>query len=576
MSPMTINRPSSHSDSICLGHGIFSTAMCGPNADAHKSASTSSAKQIASALKNARGHAPTNLTLSLNGIRREAGVGSLTRSQSSFSNKSNQSNMSTISAPQARGHLVWGDHGPIPQPGTRSQFNQLEKYEKSNISRWNDSSDLTASRENSGADDGHAAVVAKSRNQPTGSRARSISDASALPRIENCKRYRFVNEIGDGAFSRVWAGRDNMLNQDVALKGVTAHPNFMGDAKMGMEGVDVDREWNITTSLKHQNIIAMLDRFTVHDQHGSIQYLVCEYAEGGDLFDLLESGAIDHDASLCKQFATQIGEALVYCHSKGVVHNDIKLENMLIKNNTVKLCDFGLAGYVGEVRHGRPHGTCAYMAPELICVREHESYVVATGADVWSYAIVLFAMIFADLPWDEATRNDEVYTAFVRAPAVEEMHPWSLIAPELRQILLQCFSHISRRPSMTELVSVVSGEWLMEIEETSGCADTESHIASDGSDSGVVQHLPIVSAVPTSVLTSTDVSTPPMSDLDDDWCVVSHPDVEGDNAVDRRKPDRSPWLGNVMNLTPIYSPAESPRESPMVERRSSNPTESIE
>lgn len=579
---MTLSKPnSSNSDSMSLGYGAVSTAMCSADKNTQqKSSSSVSAKQVVSALKNAHAsNSPSKITLSLNGIRREAGVRSLSRSQSSFSNKSNLSNMSTISAPQARGHLVWGDQGPEPKPGTRAQLLQLEQCEKSKLSRWDDSTNLSSSRARSGADEGHAAVTQQephsTRNGIIGTRARSISDASAIPHVEKCKRYSFVKEIGDGAFSRVWAGTDTVLNQDVALKGVTAHPNFMGDAKMGMEGVDINREWNITTSLKHENIVAMLDRFTVHDDHGSIQYLVCEYAEGGDLFDLLESGDIDHDATLCKRFAMQIGDALVYCHSKGIVHNDIKLENVLLQNNSVKLCDFGLAGYVGEVRHGRPHGTCAYMAPELICVREHESYVVATGADVWSFAIVVFAMIFADLPWDEATRNDEVYTAFVRAPAIEEMHPWSLIAPELRQVFLQCFSHISRRPTMVDMVNVVCGDWLMELDDQDGAGDREGRSASDGSDSGARQQSPIVSAVPTAVLTSAVLPTPPMTDLDDDWCVVSHPDEE-DNTSDRRKPGRSAWLGDVMNLTPIYSPAESPRASPMVERRLSNSMEPME
>ena len=92
---------------------------------------------------------------------------------------------------------------------------------------------------------------------------------------------------------------------------------------------------------------------------------------------------------------------------------DIKLENLLLHNGLVKICDFGLSGLNGTVRRGKPHGTSAYMPPEYIAVTKHTTeYVVRCAADKWAFGIVIFAVAFADLPWDKATSNNQDYVEF--------------------------------------------------------------------------------------------------------------------------------------------------------------------
>ena len=89
-------------------------------------------------------------------------------------------------------------------------------------------------------------------------------------------------------------------------------------------------------------------------------YIVYELADGGDMYDWLERAhEINPGRSVCRQYLLQAAEALRHCHMLGIVHSDIKLENMLICSKTgVKLCDFGLAGFAGDARYGKPFGKC--------------------------------------------------------------------------------------------------------------------------------------------------------------------------------------------------------------------------
>jgi len=100
---------------------------------------------------------------------------------------------------------------------------------------------------------------------------------------------------------------------------------------------------------------------------------------------------------VAKSVFKQIIEAIKYCHSKRILHRDIKLDNILLSlEGVVKICDFGVSKIVnpGE-RMTEQCGTPAYIAPEILVDKGYEGFAI----DIWSAGVVLFAMLYGTVPF---------------------------------------------------------------------------------------------------------------------------------------------------------------------------------
>lgn len=111
----------------------------------------------------------------------------------------------------------------------------------------------------------------------------------------------------------------------------------------------------------------MLDLFEDHKNF----YIVLEYMAGGDLFDYLDRRDFLISEARAKEIAKQLLSAVTYLHSLGVVHRDLKIENIMMENDTngacPRICDFGLSKIIGpEELASEPFGTVAYAAPEIL------------------------------------------------------------------------------------------------------------------------------------------------------------------------------------------------------------------
>jgi serine/threonine protein kinase len=154
--------------------------------------------------------------------------------------------------------------------------------------------------------------------------------------------------------------------------------------------------------------------------------------------------------------------ALAHCHANSIVHGDVKLENMLLHQNAVKLCDFGLAAMIDEVRVGRPYGTSAYMAPELVQITSKTAvYTMTPAQDVWGMGIVLYAVLFADLPWEKAVPKDPDYSCVQEAGGIEAGPMcFGSLAPGMRKLMSGLLHpDPEQRISMAELVTFLSESW---------------------------------------------------------------------------------------------------------------------
>ncbi len=208
-------------------------------------------------------------------------------------------------------------------------------------------------------------------------------DAPAFPGLE------IERVIGEGGMGVVYQAVQKQLGRRVALKVLS--PALASDPQFVER---FNREARALAQLSHPNIVAVHD-FGIHD---GVPYLIMEYVEGTPLRKLLASGKLTPERAL--EVVPQICDALAYAHARGVVHRDVKPENILLdREGRVKIADFGLAKLArpGQTRITRTEmtmGTPNYMAPEQI---ENPS-AVDHRADIYSLGVVFYEMLTGELP----------------------------------------------------------------------------------------------------------------------------------------------------------------------------------
>ena len=193
-------------------------------------------------------------------------------------------------------------------------------------------------------------------------------------------RYRLIGRLGAGGFGVVWRARDEVLDREVAVKRI---PLVAAD-----DGERAEREAMACARLSHPAIVALYEACTVGDAF----YLISELVDGDTLARRISDGSLDDEEVL--EIALALTGALQHAHERGVIHRDIKPQNVLVPAHSragrgaAKLADFGGASLVGEdalTRTGDVLGTLAYMAPE-----QTEGGEVGEEADLYSLALVLY------------------------------------------------------------------------------------------------------------------------------------------------------------------------------------------
>jgi len=172
-----------------------------------------------------------------------------------------------------------------------------------------------------------------------------------------------------------------------------------------VDQVELEQQQNEIQILKmaqHPNICQMIDTFETRENI----YIIIEFFKGGDLFDYLKKRTFNVGEDRIREIFYRVSLAIGYLHSIGIVHRDIKLENIMMSEDTdnsqPKLIDFGLAKVMGpEDKCTDTFGTFGYCAPEVILGKSY-----SFGVDVWSMGCLLYVMLSEYLPFDSSNQEE--------------------------------------------------------------------------------------------------------------------------------------------------------------------------
>ncbi|MGA8220865.1 MAG: tetratricopeptide repeat protein [Candidatus Acidiferrales bacterium] len=241
-------------------------------------------------------------------------------------------------------------------------------------------------------------------------------------------RYRIEALLGQGGMGRVYKAYDKSLDRIVALKVV--RQGMMGETDALKR---FKQELILASKISHKNILRIHDMGEV----GDTKFITMAYVEGQDLHGILQDNPKLPMERVLK-FSTQLAEALAAAHSEGVVHRDLKPQNILVnKDDQIFVSDFGLAksfeeGAIGMTRTGAFLGTPRYMSPEQV-----EGKPADQRSDLYAYGLILYEMVTGDVPFTGETTLKVMYQRIQEKPKSPK-----LVNPELPnwlvRIIMRC------------------------------------------------------------------------------------------------------------------------------------------
>jgi len=257
--------------------------------------------------------------------------------------------------------------------------------------------------------------------------ARSGETLLETMRTSRVAKYEIIDEIGHGGMATVYRARDTRLDRMVALK--VMHPHLQGAkearTRFAREAVTIAR-------LKHPNILEIYD---YSGEEGDTHYIATELLTGPTLKQLVDEHP-DMPAEIAACLAILIARALSAAHTEGVIHRDVKPENVMMHDNrAVKLTDFGIAQLVdvqGMTTTGQVLGSPAHMAPEQIEGKDCDA-----RSDIFSLGTVLYLLATGQLPF-QGRNAHQVLKQIMDGQYRDPLMVKPQIGGRLRNIIVRC------------------------------------------------------------------------------------------------------------------------------------------
>lgn len=242
------------------------------------------------------------------------------------------------------------------------------------------------------------------------------------------EHYEVGETVGVGGFAVVKKGKDKKTSEPVAIKVVDKSRYAAGDNSL-------EREIQVLLKVDHPNCIRLFDVFITPRK----VYIVTELVTGGELLDrVTERG--NYTEREAAAIIRQILDGVTYLHAQGIVHRDLKLENMIMANerddSPVKIADFGLSKFFSpETVLSTMCGSPQYVAPEVLGVGDgNKEY--SPAVDMWSVGVILFILLSGYSPFDDD--NDAVLFEKIKKGNYDADDPiWENISAEAKALVAQ-------------------------------------------------------------------------------------------------------------------------------------------
>lgn len=252
------------------------------------------------------------------------------------------------------------------------------------------------------------------------------SSRIVVPGIDLGDRYHIIRQLGEGGMGEVFLARDRELDREVALKVIrldlASNPQILERFK---------REIQLSSNVTHKNILRVYDL----GEAGGVKFLTMQYVQGHDLASLMRREAPLPIPRVVEIFR-QICEGLEAAHEQGVIHRDLKPQNILIdERGRVAIADFGLAkslDYASLTEAGKVIGTPHYMSPEQV-----KGIPLDPRSDIYSLGIILYEMLTGTVPFTGSSAYEVMIQRTQRTPRPASDHN-PKIPPYLLKILDKC------------------------------------------------------------------------------------------------------------------------------------------
>jgi serine/threonine protein kinase len=270
--------------------------------------------------------------------------------------------------------------------------------------------------------------------------------------------------IGEGSFGLVKIGYNKITNVRVAIK-ILEKEQIQNKEDWDL----IETEIDILKLCKHPSIIGFYDQF----ENSEYIFIVMEYLNSGDLETFLQKKKFKLSENIIKSIAYQIADGLRYLHSFGIIHRDIKPQNIMIASkNTffdssskieIKITDFGLSKFLGfREKAFDGVGTLAYIAPEILLKKPYQSSV-----DIWSFGVMVYYMISGEFPFKNITTYKETSVQEILKTQISFSNKFNNKNLEVINLIKQCLEKINTKRISTN--DLINHKWFKTDESKNEC-----------------------------------------------------------------------------------------------------------